>query len=107
MSGLAKSRSTQASAIASVNSTQYASRALRLMTSFDAKVHAWHAQVAAQDAKADPTQENANMVQARPQAARSGRSEVTPEKLTPHSCRSEKGWAVESASLQVALTSDT
>ena len=70
MSGLAKSRSTHASAIASVNSTQYASRALRLMTSFDAKVQAWHAQVAAQDAKADPTQENANMVCADPASGR-------------------------------------
>lgn len=61
MSGLAKSRSTHAAAIASVKSTQYASRAERRMTSLLAKVQAWQAQVAAHDASAEPTHENANM----------------------------------------------
>jgi hypothetical protein len=61
MSGLAKSRSTHAAAIASVKSTQYASRADRRMTSLLAKVQAWQAQVAAHEASAEPTHENANM----------------------------------------------
>ena len=61
--GLAKSRSTQASSIAAVNSTQYASLADFRITSREAKEQAWQAQVAAQEARALPIQPpNMNMM---------------------------------------------
>ena len=60
--GLAKSRSTHASIIASVNRKQYASLALLRMTSLLVMVQAWQAQVAAHDASAVPTQEKTNIL---------------------------------------------
>jgi hypothetical protein len=64
MRGLAKSRRIQARAIAKVKSTQYAKRALLLITSLLANPQAWHAHVAAHDAKADPTHVKANIIPA-------------------------------------------
>lgn len=60
--GLAKSRSTHASIIASVKRKQYASLALLRMTSLLVMVQAWQAQVAAHDASAVPTQEKTNIL---------------------------------------------
>lgn len=61
MRGFAKSLSTQDKIMASVKRTQYANRALLRITSLLANPQAWQAQVAAQEARADPSHEKANI----------------------------------------------
>jgi hypothetical protein len=62
MMGLAKSRRSQARIMARVKSTQYANLADFRTISLLAKLHALHAQVAAQEARALPIHPNRNIL---------------------------------------------